>query len=199
MVDTCLLLSGGLDSLALAYWKRPGAAITIDYGQVCAEAEIRSSAQICSELEIPHHIVTVDLSSLGSGDLSQYGPIEVAPASDWWPYRNQMLCTVAGMRMIPLGTKSLLFGAVRSDAQHVDGTEEFIQGISQLMQAQEGGLSINAPAIRMSTIELIRHANVPVEMLSWGHSCHRSNWACGICRGCNKHREVMGALDYGSY
>ena len=33
-----LLLSGGMDSIALAFWKRPEIAITIDYGQRAAEA-----------------------------------------------------------------------------------------------------------------------------------------------------------------
>ncbi len=33
MSKTAILLSGGMDSIALAYWKRPELAITINYGQ----------------------------------------------------------------------------------------------------------------------------------------------------------------------
>jgi len=35
-----ILLSGGLDSIALAYWLRPQIAVTIDYGQRPARAVI---------------------------------------------------------------------------------------------------------------------------------------------------------------
>ena len=37
-----MLLSGGMDSIAVAYWRRPSLAITIDYGQVPAAGELRS-------------------------------------------------------------------------------------------------------------------------------------------------------------
>ena len=40
-MNTALLLSGGMDSIALAYWKRPDIALTIDYGQAAADAEER--------------------------------------------------------------------------------------------------------------------------------------------------------------
>lgn len=43
MSKTAILLSGGMDSIALAYWKRPEIAITIDYGQKPAAAEVVAS------------------------------------------------------------------------------------------------------------------------------------------------------------
>ena len=68
---TGLLLSGGLDSISILYWKRPDIALTIDYGQNCADAEIRASKYACEVLNIEHHVLTIDCSSLGSGDMSQ--------------------------------------------------------------------------------------------------------------------------------
>ena len=50
----------------------------------------------------------------------------------------------------------------------------------------------------MSTAELVRHAAVPAGMLAFAHSCHKANLPCGDCRGCNKYREVMHELGYGS-
>lgn len=38
-----LLLSGGMDSISVAFWKRPEIAISIDYGQRAAEAEITAA------------------------------------------------------------------------------------------------------------------------------------------------------------
>ena len=64
-----ILLSGGMDSIALAYWKQPDIAITIDYGQKTAEAEIKSATAVAKILNIEHHIIGINGSSLGSGSL----------------------------------------------------------------------------------------------------------------------------------
>src|SRR5262249_594846 len=107
-MTTALLLSGGMDSAAMAWWKHPDLAITIDYGQLAAEAELRASAAICHELGIRHSTVRVDCRALGSGDMAGQPADAHAPASDWWPYRNQMLITFAAMRCIALGATQLL-------------------------------------------------------------------------------------------
>lgn len=187
-MKTALLLSGGMDSLAIAYWKRPDLAITIDYGQKAAEAEKLASSQVCSELGIAHEIITVDCSSLGSGDMAHAAPDALATTSDWWPYRNQMLVTLASMRAISRGVGVLHIGTVKSDGEsHLDGTPKFVELMDGLMRFQEGGLRISAPAIDLTTVELIKLAGVPPELLAWSHSCHKANIACGNCRGCNKY------------
>lgn len=192
-----LLLSGGMDSLSLAWWKRPELAITIDYGQKAAEAEKQASAAVCKALRIEHHIVTVDCSALGSGDMANSAPDAVAPSTDWWPYRNQLLITLASMRAIAAKVNTLYIGTVRSDGSHLDGTIEFVGLINNLVGYQEGALSIEAPAIRMSTAELVRSSDVPAGILAWAHSCHKSNLPCGNCRGCNKFVETYRELGYG--
>ncbi len=65
-----ILLSGGMDSIALAYWLRPAFAFTMDYGQAAAAAEIDASVQIAHDLGIDHEVIRVDCSSLGSGDMA---------------------------------------------------------------------------------------------------------------------------------
>jgi 7-cyano-7-deazaguanine synthase len=190
-----LLLSGGMDSLALALWVRPEIGITLDYGQLAAEAEVSASKAICKRLEIQHYVVSIDCRAVGSGDMAGAQADAHAPASDWWPYRNQMLVTLAAMKAISLGVTTLYLGTVKSDGSHRDGTPEFIGAISRLMALQEGGMTVEAPAIELSTAELVRKAGVPRDMLAWAHSCHKSNVACGRCRGCNKYLEVWGELD----
>ena len=86
-----ILLSGGIDSIALAYWKRPDLAITINYGQKPAIAELRSSEAVCKILQIEHVIIKVDCSSLGSGDLIKAPSITIAPSSEWWCNRQPQL------------------------------------------------------------------------------------------------------------
>ena len=190
-----LLLSGGMDSLAIAWWKRPELAITLNYGQKAAEAEKLASAQVCKTLGIRHEIVSVDCRALGSGDMAGAPPDAAAQTSDWWPYRNQLLITLASMQAISRGMQTLYIGTVLSDGEsHLDGTPEFVQKMDELMAYQEGHLRVVAPAISLTTVELIRLVDVPPGLLAWSHSCHKANIACGNCRGCNKYIETYREL-----
>ena len=191
-----LLLSGGMDSFALTYQERPDIAATVDYGQRPAAAEIRAARILTDRLGIQHVTISVDLSALGSGDLAGTPAIENAPASDWWPYRNQALITLAAMRLIPNGVKRLLIATVGTDSVHRDGTKEFIRMISELLAKQEGSMLVDAPAMDMSTADLVKQSGIPYSLLAWAHSCHTGNIACGQCRGCVKHREVVAELGY---
>jgi 7-cyano-7-deazaguanine synthase len=196
-VKACLLLSGGMDSLCSAWWKRPAVAITIDYGQLPAAGEIEASSTICQHLGIEHHVIRVDCRSLGSGDIAGADANSHAPASDWWPYRNQLLVTLGAMKAISLGVTRLWIGTVRSDTSHRDGTSAFVAAICALLALQEGGLTLEAPAIDMTTVELARLSCVPPGLLAWAHSCHKADVACGACRGCNKYFEVFRELGHG--
>jgi 7-cyano-7-deazaguanine synthase len=185
-----------MDSLSIAWWKRPDLAITVDYGQKAAEAEKAASAAVCAQLGIEHHILTVDCRSLGSGDMAGAAPDAAAPASDWWPYRNQLLVTLAAMKAIALGATTLYIGTVSSDEGHRDGTTEFVRLIDSLLSYQEGTMHVEAPAIGMTTQQLVNAAEVPESILAWAHSCHKANLPCGSCRGCNKYNQSMFDLGY---
>lgn len=189
-----VLLSGGMDSIALAWWRRPEFALTIDYGQVAAGAEIAAAGQVAREIGMRHEVVRADCSSLGSGDMAGTQPAGAAPTSEWWPFRNQLLVTLGGMRAIALGIGELMIGSVASDCTHADGRREFFDAADALMRGQEGGIRVTAPALGMTTLELVRKSEVPASVLAWAHSCHVGDLACGTCRGCVKHFEVTEAL-----
>lgn len=185
-----LLLSGGMDSIALAYWQRPELALTVDYGQAPASAEIAAARQVSGELGIGHHVIRADCSSLGSGDMANKTPLDIAPVPEWWPFRNQLLVTLAGMRAVSLGARTLMVGSVASDGVHADGRAQFYTAIDALMSLQEGSIRVEAPALGMTTAELVERSGVPRSLLAWAHSCHLGPLACGACRGCVKHYEV---------
>lgn len=192
-----ILLSGGMDSIALAYWLRPEVAITLDYGQMAAEAEINASTMVAELLSMEHYVLRIDCSSLGSGDLVGSKPLSDAPVTEWWPYRNQMLVTLALMKAIQLDVCELMVGSVKTDAQHSDGTPEFYEQLSRLVAMQEGGIKVTAPAIGMTTVELVKKSQIPETVLMYAHSCHTSNQPCGKCHGCNKYmyvKEQLGIL-----
>ena len=192
-----ILLSGGMDSIALAYWLHPEIAITLDYGQKSAGAEIAAATHVAKHLDIEHYILHIDCSSLGSGDLVGTKPIGDAPVSEWWPYRNQMLVTLALMKAIQLGVCELMVGSVKTDAQHADGTAAFYEQLSKLVQMQEGSIKVTAPAIDMTTVELVKQSGIPENILMYAHSCNTSNHPCGRCHGCTKYmyvKEQLGIL-----
>ena len=194
-MTTALLLSGGMDSIALAWWKRPDRLYTVDYGQLAAPAEIMASRAVAKELGIPHEILHFEGREYGSGDMAGARPDGHAPASDWWPYRNQMLITLVAMKAVAIKVDTLWLGTVASDNSHRDGTTEFIKRMSGLLEFQEGAMTVEAPAIELSTVELIRTSGIQRGTLAWAHSCHKADIPCCACRGCNKHLEVLQELD----
>lgn len=196
-MKTALLLSGGLDSTSLASWIRPDLAITINYGQRAADAEIRASIQVCRDLEIPHEIITANCSEIGLGCMSdrqrEYHS-ELSTTQEWWPFRNQLIITIAAARAVVLGARILAIGSVATDVRHKDGTPEFVETMSRLLQLQEGTLRLLAPALGMSTVELIVRSGIPASILAWCHSCHIAPFSCGECPGCVKNKETWDAL-----
>jgi 7-cyano-7-deazaguanine synthase len=196
---TAVLLSGGQDSAALAALIAPALAITIDYGQVPAAGELTAATAIAKALGIPQVVVRVDCSSLGSGDLAGTTPSAFASASEWWPYRNQLLITVAGSAALNGGMECLAVASVATDSGHADGRAEFFLAMDRLMSLQEGGLRVVAPAIELRSAELIRRSGISMDVLAWTHSCHKANTACGACRGCTKHWEVLHELGVAAY
>ena len=199
MSRTAILLSGGMDSIALAYWHRPPLAITIAYGQLPAAGELRAGRAVADELGMKHEIIEADLSPLGSGDMAGQPPIDVAPIPEWWPFRNQMLITLAAMRGVALGVTHLLIGTVKGDGAHADGGGDFVAAMDCALKLQEGRLRLEAPAINLTTPELVRKSRTPMEILAWAHSCHVAEHACGVCRGCHKHYETYEALGIAGY
>ena len=198
-MNRALLLSGGMDSVALAWALRPDLSVTIDYGQLAAEGEIQAAAAACENLGLSHRVIRVDCRGLGSGDMAGTAAIPVAPVSEWWPFRNQLLITLGAAATIQAGLSHLVIGAVSSDASHVDGRREFFEAMNRVLRIQEGGITLEMPALEDTTVSLCRRLAVPFEVLAWSHSCHVSDRACGRCRGCCKHRESMRALGYGEY
>ena len=199
MSQTAILLSGGMDSTAVAYWHRPSLAITVDYGHVSAAGELRAAAAIADELGMQHEIIEADLLTLGSGDMAGQAAIHIAPIPEWWPFRNQMLITLAAMRGVALDVTRLLIGTVKSDSSHADGRCEFIAAMDDVLKMQEGGLRLEAPAKALTAVELIRTSAIPREILAWAHSCHVAEHACGVCRGCCKHYDTYEALGIAGY
>lgn len=195
-MKTAILLSGGQDSLALTFWKRPDFAFTIDYGQKAAQAELRVSKEICRQLNIHHHIIRLICSEIFSGELFGKTPVSFAPYPDWVPFRNQLLTTIAAIKAVELGVNVLYSGQVSNDKNHSDGTPSFVNALSSLLSLQEGNILLEAPAINLTTAKLVMKSGIPKSIFSLAHSCNKSNIPCGSCRGCNKHSSVLTEIGF---
>jgi 7-cyano-7-deazaguanine synthase len=195
-VTEVLLLSGGLDSAALAALRRPRTCLTIDYGQVSARGELAASGAICAELQLDHRAITVAAHELGSGLLAgEDDPQDQRPSPEWWPFRNQMLATFGAAWAVMHGHDLVTIGSVATDGErHVDGRADFYERLDAVVAIQEGHVRIEAPAVRRTTIELIEAAQLNDSILAWTHSCHASAIACGQCPGCEKRLAVLERL-----
>lgn len=191
-----LLLSGGIDSIAIAAWRRPTHCITIDYGQIPAASEIAAASSACKALGLTHEVLRTPIGELGAGVLAGKPQSTASRNPEFWPFRNQFLVTLAAMAAIARNSATVLIGTVASDKRHVDGTEDFIRRLNALLEMQEGGVTLEAPASRLSSLALVRESGINLDVLAWAHSCHSSNIACGGCPGCTKHSDIMQAIGW---
>jgi 7-cyano-7-deazaguanine synthase len=194
-VSELLLLSGGVDSSALAAWRRPTQTLVLNYGQTSGVGEITAARAVAQELGLPIEVLHADCSAVGSGLLAGNDPDPAAPVPEWWPFRNQLLVTLAAAWALPRGLDRVLIGSVAGDGRHADGTAEFFEKLDRLTAAQEGGIRVEVPAINLSTVELVARSGISDSALGWTHSCHRGSVACGDCPGCMKRRDVLHELD----
>lgn len=183
-----LLLSGGIESSCLAFWKKPDRCITVDYGQVCAEREIETAAAIAKHLKIPHEII---IAMPGKKFGFSHPQIKRSAKPEFWPFRNQFLATVAAMHCFGSGVQEIWFGTVKSDSRFSDGSKAFYGKLESLVSYQEGNIKISAPAIGLTAEQLIIKSRTPQSILGATFSCHQSNIACGDCPGCRKQRELL--------
>jgi 7-cyano-7-deazaguanine synthase len=190
-----LLFSGGIESTCLAYMHKPHKCLTVDYGQRQAAGEVRASQNIAAHFDLSHEIIRVDVASLGSGQMAGKKTIEGAAVPELWPFRNQLLITLAAMRFAGDADVRIMIGSTKSDAAHVDGTPAFVEAMGKALFMQEGNVELVAPAIDIESIALLRTSNIDPDFLDMTFSCFQSEYPCGRCRGCLKN-ESLRAMYY---
>jgi 7-cyano-7-deazaguanine synthase len=195
--DAVLLLSGGIDSTALAALYRPALCVAIDYGQRSAVGELRASVAICRALSLRLKTLRLDLGGLGGGLLKDEEAVPGAPSPEWWPYRNQLLVTAAASVALGEGLSHVFVGTVAEDGvRHVDGRAEFYDALDRLVSMQEGNVRVDVPAIDQTSVELVRRSGLGEDVLAWTISCHRASFPCGDCPGCWKRGRVLSELGF---
>lgn len=182
-----LLFSAGIESTCLAHMLRPDVCLTINYGQISAHGEIRSAENITRHLSLRHEVLVIDAAALGTGQMAGKPTIKEATIPELWPFRNQLLITLAAMKFVGTGAVNIIIGSAKNDSSHKDGTSEFMQLINDILKMQEGDVRLSAPAINLESIELMRESNIDVDVLDMTFSCFQAEYPCGQCRGCWKN------------
>lgn len=190
--STVLLLSGGLDSAALAAWIRPAMTVFVRYGQKPQIAEENAARAVAAHLTLPLEVVNLPLIEIGGGLMLDDNPLPDAPSPEWWPFRNQFLATVGAAVAVRHRLTTVALASVRGDGdRHVDGSARFYEHLDAVLSIQEGHVQVSAPAVHLSTPELLAAAGAQRDLIGWTVSCHRANEPCGDCPGCWKRELVL--------
>lgn len=194
-MPSVVLLSGGMDSAAVAVWSRPDHALFLDYGQEAAAAERRASLGVAADLGLPWSELSIDCRSIGESTLARLPESTTVPRRDWWPFRNQLIVTLASAWAVVRSIDEILLGTVATDGdQNRDGTAWFIATLDALTSGQEGGIHVRTPAIGWTTEELISASGIGRPTLARTYSCHTGSLPCGECSGCRKREEIVAWL-----
>lgn len=198
-----LLLSGGMDSVSLAYEIRPRYTLFVNYAQRAYEAEERAARAVAEHLNLRFDSISVDLSATAGGLMSgDATSIHDSPSVEWWPFRNQLLLSIAAAwacrnTEVLSGDEhvTILIGCVQGDGdRHADGSAAFVEQISRVLEVQEGAMRASAPAINRSTEQLVVGSGISDAVLAYTHSCHRASLPCMECPGCYKRERVLHSL-----
>lgn len=198
-VGRLMLLSGGLDSAAVAAIERPDRALFIAYGQAAAEAEHTAAQQVADHLDIHLDVIAVDASDIGTGSLVSEPQVDLAPNPEWFPFRNQLLVTLGAAHAVKHGLGAVLLGTVAGDGLHqADGTRRFVSSLDALLRTQEGKIRLAAPCADISTPQLLARSRLPREVVAMTHSCDIAIPACGDCNSCRRRQQTLRAVDEGT-
>ena len=203
-----VLLSGGLDSLIAAHLAACDhdlrLAITCDYGQRAAVAEIKAAAIQAARLNIPHHVVNLpwlgDISAAAitdpgaqmphpqTAELDQHAVTAESARQVWVPNRNAVFVMVAGAYAEALECDAIVAGFNAEEAAtFADNSPEFVAAASNLLQYSAANQpTIVCPTLEMTKTEMVQLASERGIALDTLYSCYevgpRHCWRCESCR-----------------
>lgn len=214
-----VLLSGGLDSVVSAAWAtkefRDVLALTVDYGQRAAAAELRAAEAVAGRLGC--RWMSVELPWLGGlggsaltnrrqpmprlseAELANRETTQRSAEAVWVPNRNGVLVAVAGAYADAWRYSHILLGLNREEgATFPDNTPAFAEAATQLLgystRVHPIVLSPTAELTKREIVELGMQLGAPLELV-W--SCYESGdrhcWQCESCRRLKRALEEAGA------
>ncbi len=209
------LLSGGLDSVVATTVAAQEAAVelalTADYGQRAAEAEIRAARDVCSHLGVNHRIIELpwlgeitgtalvstasDLPQLETDELNDAEATGASAEAVWVPNRNGVLINIAAAFAESLGCDAVVCGFNAEEAQTFpDNTPEFAAAATEALAfSTRSKVRVWSPTQELTKAEIValgRRLEAPLDLV-W--SCYQAGpEPCGTCESCLRFRRAMG-------
>jgi 7-cyano-7-deazaguanine synthase len=215
MMRCVSLLSGGLDSVvATTVAAREHTvirALTANYGQRAAAAEIAAARAVCEALHIDHEVVElpwlgrithtalvdtkVDLPALRAEQLDARGATTQSAAAVWVPNRNGVLVNVAAAYAESLECEAVVCGLnVEEGATFPDNTPEFAEAATAALSfSTMTHVRVWSPTQALTKGEIValgRRIGAPLESV-W--SCYGPGpEPCQRCESCLRFARAMG-------
>ena len=197
-----VVLSGGLDSVTVAYWaKKEGFdvyGLSCRYGQI-ASKEVEHAKLIAQKLGMP--LKVIDLSSLRDiyVGVTSVCDENIAMTSDFSqpivvPFRNAIFLSVAVAYAVSIGALKIFYGAHGSDEPfYPDCREEFYKSFETTARlGTEENITIEAPFSYGPKSGIIKRGlelGVPFK-LTW--SCYFGGENhCGKCESCVNRKRAF--------
>lgn len=212
-----ILLSGGLDSsanLAFAvYFDEPVLALTIDYGQRAAIAEIAAAKKIAAYYGIEHQVFdlkwlgalggsalttsTIAVPEIASTKLDDLATAKESAKQVWVPNRNGLFINVAAAIAESKKIQQVVVGFNKEEAiTFPDNSSQFL-GVAtlSLKYSTSNGVKVACYTDMMDKTEIVqalRNLEKPFPFeLVW--SCyHQGEKMCGKCESCQRYMRATG-------
>lgn len=189
-----ILCSGGLDSTVLAYKLMrdhvPILPLFVDYGQHCAETELRTVKKVLPE-SLRYQIETIDLSSVYKHSKSR-----LIVEADLWservkdddlyvPLRNLLIFTAGAAFAQSVGASDLYAAIINTvRAKEVDCSVDFFAKLHDVLGVYDA-VQLHLPFRNMSKLEVARLGAQLAAPIAETFSCQASSEIpCGACPNC---------------
>ena len=202
----CVLLSGGMDSVAALHWAidrySEVRAIGFDYGQPHRDAELVAAGSTARRRKVPFETIAL-ADTLHSGILSAvpvHDPTHTGVHRAFIPGRNLVFLSIAmsrAARWWPEGGFDLVIGACQEDAVGFpDCTHQFIGAASVVLSEALGRpVWVAAPYYNIAKREIVKSVMIAypwgLEDLQSSWSCYEGKGPCGICTPCVLRSEAF--------
>ena len=214
MTRAVALLSGGLDSgTAMVLWRTAGndlaLALTADYGQRAARAELTAAGRLAKRFGVPWRSLELpwlrDAAALaGSALIAGGGPLPRGTAARpgdaasaqavWVPARNVVLLAAAAAFAEALAAECVLAGFNREEAAtFADNSSGFVHAMTRaLASGTRRGVTVESPTIDMDKRAIAAAASEQGLAPSDFWSCYEAGPApCGTCESCARSERAF--------
>jgi 7-cyano-7-deazaguanine synthase len=205
-MKVCVLLSGGMDSVAAFYdvlaTQEVAACLSFDYGAKHNAREIPFAKLHADRNGVPHQIIPLDfMNRLFKSDLLQSGGdipeghyAEESMKQTVVPFRNGIMLAIATGYAESIGVEGLVIAAHSGDhAIYPDCREPFMQAMATAMgEGTYAKIQLLRPFIAMDKAAIARRGEKLGIDFSETWSCYKGGEIhCGVCGTCVERREAF--------